>query len=66
LANWSVDDIAEVLDSGETPDGDSVGSSMVATVRNTSQLTTADRNAIAVYIKSLPPVDGPLPPPPKS
>jgi cytochrome c553 len=28
-------------------------------VRNISQLSDADRAAIATYIKSLPPVDGP-------
>jgi hypothetical protein len=31
-------------------------------VRNTSQLSEADRLAIATYIKSLPPVEGPRPP----
>jgi len=28
-------------------------------IRNTSQLTEADRKAMAVYLKSLPPVEGP-------
>ena len=31
---------------------------MVEVVRNTSQLTAADRMAIATYIKSLPAVEG--------
>jgi hypothetical protein len=31
----------------------------VSVIRNISQLSEADRNAIATYIKSLPPVDGP-------
>jgi mono/diheme cytochrome c family protein len=35
--------------------GDSVSSNMVEVVRNTSQLAPADRDAIAEYIKSLPP-----------
>jgi len=35
---------------------------MAAVVRNTSQLTKDDRTAIATYIKSLPPVEGPQPP----
>ena len=35
---------------------------MTAVIRNTSQLTDADRMAMAVYIKSLKPVDGPAPP----
>jgi len=61
IGNWSVDDIAEVLTSGDTPD-DRVGGPMLAVVRNTSQLDEEDRNAIAAYIKSLPPVEGPTPP----
>jgi hypothetical protein len=32
---------------------------MVRVIKNTSQLTAEDRAAIADYIKSLPPVDGP-------
>jgi mono/diheme cytochrome c family protein len=58
LKSWSVGDIADMLDSGMTPDGDSVGGSMVDVVRNTSQLSKADREAMAVYIKSLPAVEG--------
>jgi len=59
LSDWSEKDIAYLLESGQTNDGDSVGGSMVAVVKNTSQLNEADRAAIATYIKSLPPVDGP-------
>jgi hypothetical protein len=44
-----------VLSTGLTPSGDSVGSNMVEVVRNTSQLAPADRDAIAEYVKSLPP-----------
>jgi cytochrome c553 len=32
---------------------------MTAVVRNTSRLSEGDRAAIAAYIKSLPPVEGP-------
>ena len=32
---------------------------MVRVIRNTSQLSSSDRDAIAEYIKSLPPVEGP-------
>ena len=32
---------------------------MVRVIRNTSQLSSSDRDAIADYIKSMPPVDGP-------
>ena len=58
LKDWSVDDIVETLDTGVTPDADRVGGSMVDVVRNTSQLSKADREAMAVYIKSLPAVEG--------
>ena len=58
LKDWSVADIAGVLDNGMTPDADFVGGSMVEVVRNTAQLTAADRTAMAVYIKSLPAVEG--------
>jgi mono/diheme cytochrome c family protein len=63
LGNWSEKDIAEMLKSGDLPDGDRVGGDMVKVVRNTAQLSDADRAAIAAYIKSLPPVDGPQRPP---
>jgi mono/diheme cytochrome c family protein len=59
ISDWSEKDIAYFLESGQTPDGDSAGGSMASVIRNISQLSEADRNAIATYIKSLPPVDGP-------
>jgi mono/diheme cytochrome c family protein len=59
LAKWSVKDIAHLLESGFTRDGDAVGAPMREVVRNTAQLTEDDRLAIATYIKSLPPVEGP-------
>ncbi len=62
LKDWSEKDIAYLLETGSTPDGDSVGGTMTEVVRNTSQLSAEDRAAISVYIKSLPPVDGPPPP----
>src|SRR3954452_10499786 len=62
IGNYSVEEIEEVLTTGDTPE-ESVGGSMVAVVRNTSQLSKDDRAAMAVYLKSLPPVEGPKPPP---
>ncbi len=59
LGDWSAEDIAYLLETGHTPDGDSVGGSMTEVIRNTSQLPDADREAIAVYLKSLPAVEGP-------
>ena len=55
IGKWSLADITELLKSGLTPDGDSVGSGMADVVDGTGKLTDADRQAIAVYIKSLPP-----------
>ncbi len=62
LASWSAGDIAEFLKSGMTPEFDSAGGSMTAVIRNTAQLSDADRTAMAAYIKSLPAVAGPLRP----
>jgi mono/diheme cytochrome c family protein len=59
LADWSEKDIDYFLETGSTPDGDSAGGSMVRVIKNTSQLSVQDRAAIAHYVKSLPPVEGP-------
>jgi mono/diheme cytochrome c family protein len=61
MGDWSEKDIAYLLESGQTPDGDSVGSSMAEVVRHPAQLAPEDRAAIAAYIKSLSPVEGPKP-----
>ncbi|KWV59518.1 alkylated DNA repair protein [Bradyrhizobium macuxiense] len=65
LSDWSAKDIAYFLSTGQTPDGDSAGGSMVRVIRNTSQLSSQDLDAISDYIKSLPPVEGPPKPPKK-
>jgi mono/diheme cytochrome c family protein len=59
LKEYSDKDIAYLLETGNTPEGDSVGGSMAPVIHNTSQLTPEDRAAMAAYIKSLPPVEGP-------
>lgn len=59
LGEWSEKDIAYFLETGAMPDGDTAGGSMARVIRNTSQLPAEDRAAIAEYLKSLPPVDGP-------
>jgi mono/diheme cytochrome c family protein len=59
LKDWSESDIAYLLETGQTPDGDSVGGSMGRVIKNTSQLSADDRKAMAVYLKSLPAVEGP-------
>ena len=61
LGNWSVKEIADLLDTGMTPD-DKVGGAMAEVVSNTTHLRAKDREAMATYIKSLPPVEGPKPP----
>jgi mono/diheme cytochrome c family protein len=66
LSDWNDKDVAYFLDSGMMPDGDSAGGSMVAVIKNTSQLSASDRGAIAEYVKSLPPVVGPPKPPKKA
>ncbi|MGJ5205705.1 c-type cytochrome [Bradyrhizobium sp. HKCCYLR20261] len=65
LSDWSESDISYFLETGQLPNGDSAGGSMARVIRNTSQLTPEDRKAMAVYLKSLPPVEGP-PKPKKS
>ncbi len=55
IKGWTRSDVVEVLTSGLTPFGDSVGSNMASVVRNTAQIPEADRAAIAEYLLSLPP-----------
>jgi mono/diheme cytochrome c family protein len=55
LKGWTQSDVEEVLSSGLTPTGDSVGSNMGDVVAHTSKLPASDRRAMAEYILSLPP-----------
>jgi mono/diheme cytochrome c family protein len=59
IGDYSERDIERILESGDMPDGDSVGGTMAAVVDNTSMLPADDRAAIATYVKSLAPVEGP-------
>lgn len=54
MGNWSMADIAYYLESGFTPDFDSVGGTMVSVQENMARLETTDRAAIAAYLKSIP------------
>jgi mono/diheme cytochrome c family protein len=56
IGGWSITDIVQLLTDGQTPDFDFVGSGMAKVVLGTGALTPADRRAIAVYVKSLPPI----------
>jgi mono/diheme cytochrome c family protein len=62
---WSKGDIATLLETGMDPSGDYAGDAMAEVIRNTSLIPAADRAAIATYIASLPPRQGPKPPPKK-
>ncbi|MBL4646105.1 MAG: cytochrome c [Rhizobiales bacterium] len=62
MMSWAESDISYALESGFTPEFDSLGSSMGAVIENTAKLTAADRDAIAAYLKSV----TPLPRTPKS
>ena len=59
IGKWSDDDIVTLLKDGQTPDFDFVGGAMAEVVKNTAQLTNADRHAIAVFLKSVPAVRSP-------
>ena len=56
IGTWSEQDIITLLKDGQTPDFDFVGGAMGEIVRNTSRLDDDDRQAIAVYLRSLPPI----------
>ncbi|BCG96053.1 cytochrome c [Mesorhizobium sp. 131-2-1] len=54
IKDWSEADIANFLETGFTPDFDSVGGAMVDVQRNMAELTADDRAAIAAYLKAVP------------
>src|SRR5579863_486737 len=64
LGEWSLKDFTYFLQTGQTPDDDSASGAMARVIKNTSQLPPEDREAIAEYLKSLPPVEGPPRPKP--
>ena len=57
ISEWSAADIAYYLESGFTPRFDTVGGSMVAVQENMSKLSEQDREAVAAYLKALPPIE---------
>ena len=56
IGAWSVADMEALLKTGLTPESDMVGSGMKAVVRGTSKLSDSDRHAMAVYLKTVPPI----------
>ena len=61
IASYSEKDIAHLLETGFTPEMDSVGSTMALVVEDTAKLRPEDRAAMAAYVKSLPPRPGKRP-----
>ena len=61
IGDWSEQQVAAMLQTGNTPNHGRVGSSMADVVTNTAMLPDSDRKAIAVYVKSLPPRPTPRP-----
>jgi mono/diheme cytochrome c family protein len=55
IGGWSAGDIESYLETGFTPEFDSVGGAMVEVQRNMSRLRPEDREAIAAYLKAIPP-----------
>ncbi|MEO9339880.1 cytochrome c [Mesorhizobium sp. SB112] len=54
IGEWSAGDIENYLETGFTPDFDSVGGTMVDVQKNMAKLTGEDRAAIAAYLKAIP------------
>jgi mono/diheme cytochrome c family protein len=57
IGGWSPGEIAYYLETGFTPDFDVVGGAMSAVQRNIAMLSPEDRQAIAAYLKAVPPRD---------
>lgn len=56
LGGWSAEDIVYYLESGFTPEFDSAGGAMTDVINNTAKIPAEWRQAIAVYLKSVPEV----------
>lgn len=54
--DWSEPDLVEYFTSGFTPEFDSAGGEMANVVENLAKLPRTDREAIAAYLKTVPPV----------
>ena len=56
IGNWTNQDLLTFLTMGMLPDGDFVGSTMAEVSKNISELTVYDSEAMALYLKSVPPI----------
>ncbi len=54
IGDWSLSDIAYYFETGFTPEFDSVGGAMVEVQENLANLSAADRDDIATYLKAIP------------
>ena len=57
IGSWSAADIEYYLESGFTPEFDTVGGTMVAVQENMAKLSKEDRAAIAAYLRAVPASD---------
>jgi mono/diheme cytochrome c family protein len=55
IADWSENDLDDMLTSGVTPWGDYLAGGMLLVVEGTSKLNASDRQAMIVYLRSIPP-----------
>ncbi|WP_292524108.1 cytochrome c [Methyloceanibacter sp.] len=55
MSEWTEEDIAYFLETGSTPDFDVVGEAMVPVQENMARLPASDREAIAAFLRKLPP-----------
>lgn len=56
IGSWSEADLVTMFKTGFTPEFDSVGGTMAAVQRNLAKLSDEDIEAMAAYLKSLPPI----------
>ena len=61
LGRWTAQDIADFLRTGVTGRATAIGPMQEVVAKSTSRMSDADRNAIAAYLKSLPPHDTAMP-----
>jgi len=54
IGDWSKIEIVDLLETGFTPEFDSVGGSMAPVIRNMAKLSPEDREAIAAYLMAIP------------
>lgn len=56
IGGWSEDDILNFLQTGFTPNFDSAGGTMTAVILNLQELPVEDLEAMAAYLKTVPPI----------